>query len=90
MRPARPRPRSGCIASGGGGGLGHPLADLGRRAEAVSLSRRELEVLRLLACGQANSDVDWASCPDSHIAPWHGIHRGKAEVPNFFLEESLV
>jgi ketosteroid isomerase-like protein len=34
--------------------------------------------------GQLTDDVDWASCPDSDIAPWHGIHRGKAEVPNFF------
>ena len=33
---------------------------------------------------QLTDDVDWASCPDSNIAPWRGIHRGKAEVPNFF------
>jgi uncharacterized protein len=33
---------------------------------------------------QLTDDVDWASCPDSDIAPWHGIHRGKAEVPSFF------
>jgi uncharacterized protein len=41
--------------------------------------------------GQLTDDVDWASCPDSDIAPWHGIHKGKAEVPNFFkaLGESL-
>ena len=41
--------------------------------------------------GQLTDDVDWASCPDSDIAPWHGIHRGKAEVPNFFkaLAENL-
>ena len=40
---------------------------------------------------QLTDDVDWASCPDSDIAPWHGIHRGKAEVPNFFkaLAENL-
>jgi ketosteroid isomerase-like protein len=29
-------------------------------------------------------DVDWASEPDSKVAPWHGIRRGKAEVPKFF------
>jgi len=34
--------------------------------------------------GQLTDDVDWASCPDSDIAPWHGIHRGRAEVPAFF------
>ena len=33
---------------------------------------------------QLTDDVDWASCPGSDVAPWHGIHRGKAEVPNFF------
>ena len=40
---------------------------------------------------QLTDDVDWASCPDSDIAPWHGIHKGKAEVPNFFkaLGESV-
>jgi len=40
---------------------------------------------------QVTDDVDWASCPGSDIAPWHGIHRGKAEVPNFFkaLGDSL-
>ena len=31
-------------------------------------------------------DVDWASEPDSKIAPWHGVHRGKDEVPHFFEE----
>ena len=33
---------------------------------------------------QLTDDVDWASCPDSDVAPWHGVHRGKAEVPQFF------
>src|SRR5450432_3347249 len=31
-----------------------------------------------------SEDVDWASEPASKIAPWHGILRGKAEVPKFF------
>jgi uncharacterized protein len=40
---------------------------------------------------QLTDDVDWASCPDSDVAPWHGIHHGKAEVPRFFkaLGENL-
>ena len=40
---------------------------------------------------QLTDDVDWASCPDSDVAPWHGIHQGKAEVPLFFkaLGENL-
>ncbi|MGE3285131.1 MAG: nuclear transport factor 2 family protein [Pseudonocardia sp.] len=29
-------------------------------------------------------DVDWASEPESAIAPWFGVRRGKAEVPSFF------
>jgi len=29
-------------------------------------------------------DVDWASEADSTIAPWHGVHKGKGEVPKFF------
>ncbi len=29
-------------------------------------------------------DVDWASEPDSTIAPWHGVRHGKAELPSFF------
>jgi uncharacterized protein len=33
---------------------------------------------------QLTDDVDWASCPDSDIAPWHGVRRGKGEVPTFF------
>jgi len=31
-------------------------------------------------------DVNWASEPDSTIAPWHGIHKGKGELPSFFAE----
>ena len=39
---------------------------------------------------QLTDDVDWASCPDSDIAPWHGV-RSKDEVPAFFktLGETL-
>jgi uncharacterized protein len=33
---------------------------------------------------QVTDDVDWASEPESDIAPWHGIHHGKAELPHFF------
>jgi len=33
---------------------------------------------------QLTGDVDWASCPGRDIAPWQGIHRGRAEVPIFF------
>ena len=29
-------------------------------------------------------DVDWASEAESTIAPWHGVHKGKGEVPRFF------
>jgi len=39
---------------------------------------------------QLTDDVDWASCPDSDIAPWRGV-RSKDEVPAFFktLGETL-
>jgi uncharacterized protein len=33
---------------------------------------------------QVTDDVDWASCPESNTAPWHGVYAGKAELPNFF------
>ena len=29
-------------------------------------------------------NVDWASAAESSIAPWHGVHKGKGEVPKFF------
>jgi ketosteroid isomerase-like protein len=32
---------------------------------------------------RVTDDVDWASEPDGS-APWHGVHHGKGEVPNFF------
>lgn len=34
--------------------------------------------------GHVTDDVDWASEADSKIAPWHGIHHGKRELPDFF------
>jgi hypothetical protein len=35
---------------------------------------------------QCTDDVDWASVADAPVAPWHGVHKGKAEVPLFFEE----
>ncbi len=29
-------------------------------------------------------DVDWASEPAGTVAPWHGVRRGKDELPGFF------
>jgi ketosteroid isomerase-like protein len=29
-------------------------------------------------------DVDWASEAGSAVAPWHGVHKGRGEVPKFF------
>ena len=34
--------------------------------------------------GLCTDDVDWASEANDAVAPWHGVHHGKAEVPNFF------
>jgi uncharacterized protein len=33
---------------------------------------------------QLTDDVDWASEAESDIAPWHGVRRGKDQVPSFF------
>jgi ketosteroid isomerase-like protein len=33
---------------------------------------------------QVTDDVDWASEAGSKDAPWHGVHKGKGEVPKFF------
>lgn len=33
---------------------------------------------------RVTDDVDWASEPDSTIAPWHGVRHGKDELPSFF------
>jgi ketosteroid isomerase-like protein len=35
---------------------------------------------------RVTDDVDWASAPGSTIAPWHGVHAGKAELPSFFSQ----
>jgi ketosteroid isomerase-like protein len=40
------------------------------------------DVAAILDC--VADDVDWASEADSKLAPWHGIHHGKGEVPSFF------
>jgi uncharacterized protein len=37
---------------------------------------------------QLTDDVDWASAPDSTVAPWHGVRRGRDQVPSFFKELS--
>jgi DNA-binding CsgD family transcriptional regulator len=67
----------------GAGGLGHPLADLGRQAAAVPLSPRELEVLTLLAYGQANSDIAAALGVSVHTIERHVANVfGKLSVTN--------
>jgi uncharacterized protein len=40
------------------------------------------DVLAIL--DSVTDDVDWASEPESTVAPWHGVRRGKAEVQAFF------
>jgi uncharacterized protein len=39
---------------------------------------------------QLADDVDWASEPDQNIAPWHGVHKGKGEVPKFFEALTVI
>lgn len=55
----------------GAGGLGHPLASLGQQTPTVPLSQRELEVLTLLACGQANSEIAAALGVSVHTIERH-------------------
>ena len=33
---------------------------------------------------QLTDDVDWSAESSELIAPWHGAHKGKGEVPKFF------
>ena len=35
---------------------------------------------------RVTDDVDWASAPDSTVAPWYGVHKGKDEAARFFDE----
>jgi hypothetical protein len=62
----------------------HKIGTIQRVYEAFA--RGDVEFI----LGQLTDDVDWASCPDSDIAPWHGV-RGRDEVPAFFknLGEAL-
>ena len=63
----------------GAGAPGNPLARL-HPAQPLLSRRGDVDFI----LNQLTDDVDWASCPGSDIAPWHGIHRGKGEVPGFF------
>ncbi len=55
----------------GAAGLGDPLADLGRDLTAVPLSRRESEVLNLLASGRANAEIAAALGVSVHTIERH-------------------
>jgi DNA-binding NarL/FixJ family response regulator len=55
----------------GARGFGHPLADLGRQTAALPLSRREQEVLTLLASGHANSEIAAALGVSVHTIERH-------------------
>jgi DNA-binding CsgD family transcriptional regulator/tetratricopeptide (TPR) repeat protein len=66
----------------GAGGLGHPLAGLGQHARPAALSRREREVLTLLACGQGNSEIAAALEVSVHTVERH--------VANVFAKLSVT
>ena len=67
----------------GAGGLGHPLARLGGDGAAVRLSRRESEVLSLLAAGQANLEIAAALAVSVHTVERHVANVfGKLDVRN--------
>jgi uncharacterized protein len=48
----------------------------------AAFGRGDVEVI----LAHLTDDVDWASEPQSAIAPWHGVHQGKETVPDFFAE----
>jgi len=62
----------------GAGGLGHPLAGLGPTVAAVPLTRREGEVLALVASGQANSEIA--------VALGVSVHTIERHVANVFAK----
>ncbi len=62
----------------GAGALGDPLAGLGRAATGSPLSRREAEVLRLLAGGRANAEMAGVLGVSVHTVERH--------VANIFLK----
>lgn len=65
----------------GAGGLGDPLAGLGHDAAAIRLSRRESEILNLLASGQSNSEMA--------VALGVSVHTIERHVANIFLKISV-
>jgi len=62
----------------GAAGLGDPLADLSRPGAAVVLSRRESEVLGLLASGRANAEIA--------VALGVSVHTVERHVANIFVK----
>jgi DNA-binding CsgD family transcriptional regulator len=60
----------------GAGGLGDPLAGLGQATTTAPLSRRESEVLNLLAAGQANAEIA--------VALGVSVHTIERHVANIF------
>jgi len=62
----------------GAAGLGDPIAGLRYRATAVQLSRRESEVVKLLASGQANSEIA--------VALGLSVHTVERHVANIFTK----
>ena len=65
----------------GAGGLGDPLAGLGQARLTMPLSRRESEMLNLLASGQSNSEMA--------VALGVGVHTIERHVANIFLKISV-
>jgi len=65
----------------GAGGLGDPLTGLGRDAATVRLSRRQAEILNLLASGQSNSEMA--------VVLEVSVHTVERHVANIFLKISV-
>jgi ketosteroid isomerase-like protein len=65
------------------------------RREEVVMSQQHIDTVKQVyeafgrgdvdtIVGLVADDVDWASEAGSPVAPWHGVHKGKGEVPKFF------
>ena len=65
----------------GAAGLGDPLADLGQDPAAVPLSRRESEVLNLLASGQTNAEIA--------VVLGVSVHTIERHVANIFVKTGV-
>src|SRR5206468_5965167 len=96
LLPRRRRPRTAIASTGGAARRETSLPDdLQMGEETVVSAEQNIETVKAMyeAFGRGDvdailerctDDVDWAAEAAIEVAPWHGVKRGKAEVPSFF------